>query len=235
MDLTTIEDEVYNFNKDFFYEISITTERCLNFIEQNHLHIPKENYTIVGEFLHNTLKNFRILDSTFMSPTLKKLDLDIRYLQSLYDETLKRSQNIKDIFESDFIVSSASFAPFAREILKAQSVRNPTDEQRKTKRHLSQMMQELKDVYYTSFQEIFKDDKKYFLESLLLVLNSKTYYFDKLLWKEASASVVITKHFQVLKIKNKLNTRDYLLYTTGLMRPYTKEYQYLQSCLRIYK
>ncbi|WP_373004534.1 hypothetical protein [Sulfurimonas sp.] len=235
MDLTIIEEEVYIFNREFFFEISETTEKCLNFIEQNHLYIPKENYTIVGEFLHNTLKNFRILDSTFMSPTLKKIDSDIKYLQTLYDETIEDSKNIKNIFELEFITSSPSFSRFAREVLKAQAVSNPNDEQRKERKKLSAMLIELKDIYYSTFEEIFKDDKKYFLESLMLSLNSKTYYLDRLLWKEAESSIVITKHFQVLKIKNKLNTRDYLLYTTGLMRPYTKEYQYLQSCLRIYK
>ncbi|WP_294962172.1 hypothetical protein [Sulfurimonas sp.] len=97
------------------------------------------------------------------------------------------------------------------------------------------MLKEFKEVYFSTFQEIFKDDLKYFLESLSLCLNSKTYYFDKLLWKEAESSLVIKKHLQALEINNKLNTRDYLLYTTDLMRPYTEEYEYLQSCLRIYK
>jgi len=235
MDLTIIEEEVYKFSREFFSEISETTEECLNFIQQNHLHIPKENYTIVGEFLHNTLKNFRILDSTFMSQTLKKVNSDVNYLKSLRDETIEESKNIKNIFESDFIASSPSFCNFAKEIIKVQNIKNPSDEDRKEKKRLSALLLELKEVYYKTFEEIFKDDKKYFLESLMLCLNSKTYYLDKLLWKEASSSIVITKHFQVLKIKNKLNTKNYLLYTTGLMRPYTKEYQYLQSCLRIYK
>jgi hypothetical protein len=197
--------------------------------------MPKENYTIVGEFLQSTLKNFRILDSTFMSSTLKKLDVDIKYLQNLYNETVENSKNIKNIFDLKFITSSPSFSRFSKEFLKVQSIKNPTDKQRIEKKKLSSMFVELKEAYYSTFEEIFKDDKKYFLESLMLSLNSKTYYFDKLLWREAESSIVITKHFQVLKIKNKLNTRDYLLYTTGLMRPYTKEYQYLQSCLRIYK
>ncbi|EDZ63611.1 hypothetical protein SMGD1_1179 [Sulfurimonas gotlandica GD1] len=235
MDLTIIEDEIYKFNRVFFAEVSEAAERCLNFIEQNNLHIPKENYTIVGDFLNTTLRNFRVLDSTFMSSTLKKLNADVKYLKTLYDETIEETHNVKEIFESEFIASSPSFSHFAREVLKAQSIRNPTDEQRKERKKLSAMLLELKDIYYSTFEEIFNDDKKYFLESLMLSLNSKTYYLDRLLWKEATASIVITKHFQVLKIKNKLNTRDYLLYTTGLMRPYTKEYQYLQSCLRIYK
>ncbi len=235
MDLTIIEEEVYTFNRDFFAEISEVTERCLNFNEQNHLYIPKENYTIVGNFLHTTLKSFRILDSTFMSSTLKKLDEDVKYLQTLRDKTMEETNNIKDIFELEFIASSESFSRFAKEVLKAHDIRNPNDEQRKERKRLSTMLIELRDIYYSAFEEIFQGDKKYYLESLMLSLNSKTYYFDKLLWSEAESSIVITKHFQVLQIKNKLNTKDYLLYTTDLMRPYTKEYQYLQSCLRIYK
>ncbi len=227
MDLTTIEDEIYKFSKDFFYDASIATDEGLSFIEDNQLYLPKENYTIVGTFLSNTVKNFRVLDSTFMNSTLKKLDNDIKHLQHLLDETIANTQNIQDVFEKEFIRSSKSLTNFSREILKAKKI--------STRRALTKMLQELKTIYYQEFEEIFIDDKKYFILSLMKILNSKTYYFDKLIWKEASKSNVITKHFQLLKIKNRLNTKDYLLYTTGLMRPYTKEYQYLQSCLRIYK
>jgi hypothetical protein len=235
MDLTIIEEEVFKFNREFFSEISSASEEYLNFIEQNHLHIPKENYTIVGQFLQNTLRNFRILDSTFMSQTLKKINSDVKHLNTLYNETLEDSADIKAIFESEFLTYSTSFANVGKEIIKAQNIRNPSNEDKKEKKRLSALLLELKEIYYNTFEEIFKEDKKYFLESLMICLNSMTYYLDKLLWKEASASIVITKHFQVLKIKNKLNTKDYLLHTTDLMRPYTKEYRYLQSCLRIYK
>jgi len=235
MNLTIIEEEIYKFNKDFFYDISQIAEQCIDFTEQNHLHIPKENYTIVGNFLAATLKSFRVIDSTFMSPTLKKISKDVKTLQNLCDSVSNETQNLREIFESEFIKSSPSFSSFAREVLRVQSIRIPSDEDRKERKKLSIMMIELKAIYYKLFEEIFNEDKKYFLSLLKQALNSKTYYFDKLLWHEASKSNVITKHFQILKIKNALNTKDYLLYTTGLMRPYTKEYQYLQSCLRIYK
>ncbi|WP_294962174.1 hypothetical protein [Sulfurimonas sp.] len=82
MNLTIIEEKIENFNRDFFSQIANTAEEGLDFIEQNNLHVPKEKYTIIGEFLHNTLKSFRILDSTFMSTTLKKIDTDITYMRT---------------------------------------------------------------------------------------------------------------------------------------------------------
>lgn len=207
----------------------------MDFTEQNYLHIPKENYTIVGDFLTTTLKSFRVIDSTFMSSTLKKTAKDVKTLQKLCDGISDETQNLREIFESEFIKSSSSFSSFAREVLRVQSIKNPSDKDKEQRRRLSIMLVELKAIYYKAFEEIFNEDKKYFLSLLKQTLNSKTYYFDRLLWQEVSKSNVITKHFQILKIKNALNTKDYLLYTTDLMRPYTKEYQYLQSCLRIYK
>jgi len=235
MDTNVIEDEIYSFNALFFQEIEGIVNENLDFIEINKLNVPKENYTIVTDFLLKTLKKFRVLDSKSMSDTLKKLAYDIELLQSkniLLEEYIK---NIKDIFKNKFLITSPLLSSLAKNLVRLKRLEDKTDEDEQEIDYISSDFAQLKKIYYELFYEIFLEDIDTFREGLLTSLNSKAFYFDKILWIEAAKSIVITKHFQVLKLSNKLNTKDYLLYTTELMRPYTKEYKYLQSCLRIYK
>ena len=160
MDLTIIEEEVYKFNKEFFYKISKAAEEFSDFIEENSLHVPKENYTLLSDFLYNTLTKFRVLDSSFMSSTLKKISIDVQETQTLYKDTIENSKDINHIFESEFLPSSESFSLFEKE------VSNDKDNIK-----LSQMLIELKEIYYTSFYEIFHLYQRYIDKSLMINLN----------------------------------------------------------------
>jgi len=235
MDLKTIEDEIYEFTTAYFDEVADTVEGEIEFIENNNLYIPKENYTIVTDFLNTTLINFRVYDSKFMSSTLDKVHKDAKILQELYKNLKKRTEDIKNIFNTYFISSSPILTAFAKEIIAQKEKVEDSIEDRKLLKKLMLDFKELQNIYYEIFSEIFSEDKTYYTKGILEALNSKAFYFDKLLWKEALESDVIKRRLKSLISENTPNTKNYLLYTTGLMRPYTKEYQYLQSCIRIYK
>jgi len=213
MNIENIEDEVTLFCSEFFEEEADVAEECIDFLEANDLYVPKENYTVMPEFLDSIIKKFRVLDSAFMSATLFKVNKDLQKLKNIYDNLKEKSLNPKKVFNEDFL-------EFSDTLYNAQESEN---------------YKALKKIYYEVFTALFFDDRKYYIESILEVLNSKAYYCDKLLWKEARESNFIKKHFQVNKISDKLNSKNYLLHATSMMRPYTKEYDYYQSCIRIYK
>ncbi len=235
MDYKTIEDEVYQFCAIYFDDIAGVAEDNANFIEDNNLRIPKENYSILNPFLQKTLKNFKILDQTFCTSTLSKLSHDLEYLSELYSGVVKKSQDTLKIFESKFIPSSPTLTNFAKAILDFAELPDKTSEEILYLKKMKIDYPKLKEIFYTIFEEVFTDDKKHHLLSLKSGINTKAYYFDKLLWKEADASLIIVKHFQIRKLDGKLNTKDYILFTTALMRPYTDEYRYLQKCLKVFK
>ena len=235
MDITIIEDEVSYFCADFFEEATIEVEEGIDFLEDNELEVPKENYTVLPNFLNTIIQRFRVLDSNFVSPLLEKVRKDMRTIQKILIPLKEHSKDIPKLFEEEFIPSSEVLSDLQKD-LNDQRIRARGNADLKQRLDESEeRYNKLKDIYYEVFSEMFYEDKKYYIESLSLILNSKAFYCDKLLWKEANESNFIKKHFQVQKISTVLNSKNYLLHATSLMRPYTKEYEYYQSCIRIYK
>lgn len=232
MDINTIENQVNNFTDTFFANEKFLVDTSSSFIEKHDLYTPKENYTIVVDFLFSVIKNFRVLDSKFMGDTLQKLYIDVQSLQAKYLSLQTKTKDTEEVFNKHFIPSLPTMNLLRQEI---KNIKQVTSDDKIMLETLIKDYKALKNIYAEVFNEIFRDEKKYYLSSLLSILNSRAYYLDKVLWVQADKSLVITKHFKILNIEDKLNTKTYLLYTTGLMRPYTAEYKYLQSCLRIYK
>ena len=235
MDYKNIEDEVYQFCEEYFEDVAILSEENEIFIEDYGLYIPKENYTILVPFLQKTLKNFKILDPTFYSNTLDKLSKDLLQTTQTYAEIIKKSKNLKEIFESEFLQESPILTNFAKAIIEFAQLPDKTSDELSYLKKMKKDYMKLKEVFFNIFEEIFSDDKRHYLNTINNGINAKSYYFDKLLWKEADHSITIVKHFSIRKLDEKLNTKDYILFTTALMRPYTDEYRYLQNCLKVFK
>lgn len=235
MDYKIIEDEVYLFCEDFFEDVAILSDDNEAFIEDNGLYIPKENYTILVDFLQKTFKNFKILDPTFYSITLDKLSNDLMQTTQIYNEVIQSAQNIKEIFESEFLRDSPTLTTLAKAILEFSQLEDKTEDELEYLKQIKKDYLKLKEIFFNIFEEIFSDDKKHYLNTIKSGINTKSYYFDKLLWQEANLSPAIVKHFSTRKLTKKLNTKDYILFTTTLMRPYTDEYKYLQNCLKVFK
>jgi len=235
MNIQSIEDEIIEFNNRYFYETTQIVEGCLDFIQNNNLIIPKANYAIVTDFLAKMVKNFRVLDSKFMTNNMSKLLNDIKILQASYKQLPLTQSEVLQVFKAEFIPFSPLLSSMAKELLELHNLKEKSDDEIVYQKRATAHFKELKDIYYELFIEIFSDDKKYFQKTIKEILNSKSFYLDKLIWLESEKSIVLKKHFKILKMQDKLNTKSYLLYTTEMMRQYTDEYRYLQSCLRIYK
>ena len=235
MDYEIIENEVENFNVLFFEDVAGIAQENDSFIDDNSLPIPREDYTILNKFLQKTLGNFKILDPTYCSSTLDKLGTDLKQLSEVYDKLLKKTKDARSVFESKFLPHSTTLTNFAKAILDFAELPDKTSEETLYLKKLKTDYLKLKEVFFGIFEEVFADEKKRYLIALKSAMNTKSYYFDKLLWKEADASMTIVKHFSIRKLDGKLNTKDYILFTTAIMRPYTDEYRYLQNCLKVFK
>ncbi len=235
MDYKIIEDEVYQFCEEYFEDIAILSGKNEAFTEDNGLYIPKENYTILVQFLQKNFKNFKILDPTFYSDTLDKLSKDLLQITQIHAEVLKRSQNIKEIFESNFLRESPTLTNFAKNIIDFTQLPDKTSDELSYFKQIQKDYIKLQEIFFNIFEEIFNDDKKHYLSTINNGINIKSYYFDKLLWQEVNLSLTITKHFSARKLTGKLNTQKYILFSSSIMRPYTQEYEYLQNCLKVFK
>jgi len=243
MDYEIIEDEIFEFIDNFFDEFYTLAEDNENFIENNNLHIPKENYMLLNKFLQKTLSNFKNVDHTFCSSTLNKLSIDLNYLSVKLENLIKNSKDIKTIFEKQFVpIFEKQFVPisptlvdFAKVIVEFTELPNKTIEEFAYFKQMKKNYLKLKEIYYDIFEEAFNNERKYNIMALKYGINTKAYYFDKLLWKEANSSKAIVRYFKIRKLNGKLNSKKYILFITALMLPYVDEYRYLQRCLRIFK
>lgn len=235
MDMQNIEDEIDQFSVKYFQGYNTYLDDQFDFIQNNHLLQPKENYTIAIELLNKIAKHFQVLDIKFYSKTLKKLLDDIKNTQSVFDTFKQTSKLQKEIFTKEFIPSSPTLSKIAKTILELQNRKELDDEERLWLEDLKLGFKELKKVYFEVFSEVFHDELHYIHTSFMSILNTKSFYLDRLIWREARYSDIITKQYKVLIQAKKFNTKEYIVYTSGMMHPYSKEYLYLQSCLRIYK
>lgn len=231
MNITTVENEIYEFNVAFFQKYVAATDEFAQLAALHALLIPKENYTLVSDFLNKLFSHFKTLDPKFFNPTLKKLYFDTVRLQQLLLSLELETQNPKAVFQNRFLSFSPSFGMLKKEIAKRKNRSLPTLEEKQALNALVSASEEIKKAAYRRFSALFYKDAKYLRRKLLEALNSKTFYFDRLLWIEARKSAVLSQHLKEIGF----STKEYILHSDDFLKTYTKNKNYFQNCLRIYK
>ena len=235
MDIQTIKDEILTFNNNYFYNIVSITSDYSNFIDKNNLYYPKEDYTILFYYLNSLLNHFKNIDPSIETTLLAKVHRDVEYINRIYLELKEKTADIENIFSKHFTHKSKVLNTLEKEINQYNNIKNISYENKKILKNYVTHYESLKAIYFTNFKEIFIDNRKYFLSLLLHILNSKIYYLDKLLWIQVSMSNLIMRNFKGLHKKNIINSQLYLKYKLTVILPYSKDYEYLQKCLRIFK
>ncbi|MDO8455248.1 MAG: hypothetical protein Q7S59_11805, partial [Sulfurimonas sp.] len=189
------------------------------------------------DYLNTVTNHFRNLDYTIMEGTFKKLHADVNFLYSIYKKKEKQSSDIDAVFQNKFFKESPSYALLAPEMLKYKNMPSISIVDREEYERLTKMYNDLQSVYFENFKIIFIEDRKYFLSSLRRVINTKTYYLDKFLWIEAANSKIIMSTLKDVKIpiNSHIDSRSYIKNRLQIMMPYSKDYLYLQKCLKVYK
>ena len=235
MDLNTIEDEICAFSAKLFKDVAFITEDGLDFIEDNQLHQPKENYTILFDYLSPIFNHFKSLDYSIIDNTLSKLYKDVHYLNKLHEEVKIKTNNSKDIFQKYILSKSPVISVLEQEINRGKKIRNITIEEKKIlKKHLTNF-EALKKIYYEIFKEVFSEDREFYLFALLQIINTKTYYLDKLIWIQAAKSETIMRNFKSIITDQGINSKIYITHKLKVIMPYSKDYENLQKCLRVFK
>ena len=213
MNVKTIENEINHFEANFFKDITKVVEDNHELIDRNKLLQPKENYVIVIDFLNSLIKQFEYSDSRVMSDTLSLLQEDVNNLYDFYKDKSHSIGNASSVFKQ-FIEQSY----IDKKNLQKYLLTN----------------KEFQNIFFDIFKEIFARDQKYILDSLLIVLNSKVYYLDRLLWLEVSKSDKIMQSLHILD-SSITDSKNYLIHKIAVTPTISKDYKYLQQCLRIYK
>ena len=106
---------------------------------------------------------------------------------------------------------------------------------KKTLQIIKEHYTKLKLIYFELFKDDFLAQSHEISISLKNILNSKAFYFDKLLWEEANKSLIITRVLRNIHKDNIMDSKLYIKHRLSIDLPYTDEYKYLQQCLKVYK
>ena len=236
MDKQTIEDEINLFNINFFEDMVEICEEELDFINNNNLHQPKENYTLLFQFLNTLFTHFNSLDCLIINSTLSKLQKEIVYLHNLYEELEDKSDDIKAICTDQVLKKSKLITDIESELLTYKKVTNISVAEKKALKNHFSNYGKLRIVYFELFRKMFSEKRTYIFSSLLQILNTKIYYFDKLLWIAASNSETILYSLrEIVSDDGEISSQHYLTYKLKVIMPYSKDYVYFRKCLRIFK
>lgn len=233
MNISIIEDEVYAFTEHFFQDISEKLEDALALIEENNLTQPRENYTILANYLNSIFNHFSNLDYQIVEPIMIKLYRDMITLDTLYKEYDKKCFSLEEIFTKEFENYSTILTSLNKDATHYSISRNLPKKERELNQKKLNSLEQFKQIYFEVFERIFTEEKKYFLSLILQILNSKIYYLDQLIWLKVPTSKAIITSLN-LKRKN-LNSKDYIQNRLRVILPYSQEYTYLKKCLRIFK
>ncbi len=235
MNMQTIEKEIHDFNTDYFSITINKVDDYLDFIDNNQLYTPKTNHIISIKFLIKMINKFKSIDPKIFTSTVVKILHDIKLLQHMYAQLKTDEDEIPHIFASIFTLCSTRLSFMDKELKKLQNLDEKTLITIKRKNNFTKTHKELTDIYYEIFYKGFYSNTRYLSHHILKILNSKIYFLDKLIWQESKHSKILASYFQTLHLSENPNTQEYMYYMSNAIKPLSLEYNYIQSCLRIYR
>lgn len=192
----TIEAIVDNFIDDFFSDEYEIVRFNINFLENNNFQYQtKIDFMKLNRFLASALNTIKSNDPHIIDGLLVKFYKDIVYLNDFYKNFLTKSKDSESTYKHKFLKSVGSVEGIFVDITKDE--RKVGEKPRAPKAgELEEIEKFMKDTFAKSFEK----STAYYSEELRRIINTKTYYFDKLLWSEAKKSQSIVEFFKKSKM-----------------------------------
>jgi len=231
--MDVIDNEIFEFNFNFFDNIGVVLQENQDFIIKNSLITPKENFIILYDYLNNHITHFKSIDQKVFNVTILKLQKDIQNLYKIYLE-------LKHI---DIVQEAKKHIMYRSKLM--QSMKNDIKSYQKESDSLPFEIEyiqknldnykKLQLIYINRFKELFFLEREDYISMLLSMINTKIFYLDKMMWRCINSSDVILQKYKDVVHKNGLNSKIYIKYRLNIIMPYSHEYEYLQRCLRVFK
>ncbi len=233
----TLEAIIDNFIDDFFSDEYEILRFNINFLENNNFQYQtKIDFMKLNRFIASALNTIKSNDPHIIDGLIVKFYKDIVYLNDFYKDFLIKSKDAEGIFKHKFLKSVGSIEGLFVEITKDE--RKAGEKPRAPKvGELAEIELFIKELFLKNFTK----STQYYSDELKKIINTKTYYFDKLLWSEAKKSVPIVEFFKKSKMSNnvseEMSTRIFIdRYLKTIDMAHTKDlewHQYLQKVMKI--
>lgn len=226
---------IQNFNDEYFNDEYEVLKFNINFLESNGFaYQTKVDYMKLNRFIAAAFSTIESNDIQIIDSLLIKFYKDIIFLNNFYKIFLDKSKDVAGIFKHHFLKSLGGMEGLYA-ILNKKAQKNeplPSEEE----------WHYFEDYVKEEFTNEFKKEKDKYDENLRSIINTKTYYFDKLMWSEAKNSASLREFFKKLKrtdgeLTEELSTKIFIkqyMQTVDLSHAKdVKWHQYLENVLTI--
>lgn len=227
-------DLVYDFLDDFFNDAYEVLRFNMNFLESNGFEYQtKIDYMKLNRFISAAYNAILANDFQVVDVLISKFYKDIIFLNSFYKDFLIRCKDPSIIYKNHFIKYYGGMPELVKLLL-------PKD--KKDVEITEEDIEEANSFFKEQFESNFEKEFSTFKEKLKLVINTKTYYFDSLLWQEARKSQSIHEFFKKAKrqetnLDEPLSTKIFIKqYMRTIDKSHTKNqhwHEYLEKVLKI--
>lgn len=222
---------IQNFMDDYFHDEYEVIQFNINFLESNGFaYQTKVDYMKLNRFIATAYSTIEFNDGKIIDELLSKFYKDIIFLNHFYKNFLEKTKDIHSVFKHLFLKSvEGSLGLYMRLSEKVEKI---SDDE------LKAFEEYVKEEFHNEFRKEFET----YQEQLCKIINTKTYYFDKLLWNEARKSSAIQEFFKKSKrteneLNDELSTKIFIQqYLQTIDMSHTKNvnwHHYLQNILTI--
>lgn len=182
---------IQNFNDEYFTDEYEILKFNINFLESNGFaYQTKVDYMKLNRFIAAAYSTIESNDIRVIDALLSKFYKDIIFLNSFYKNFLERSKDINSVFKHSFLKSLGGIEGLYTRLSQEKKPILKLNEE-----EWSTFCDDVKET----FDHEFKKEWDEYDQQLRSIINTKTYYFDKLLWNEAKKSTAIVDFFKKSK------------------------------------
>lgn len=230
---------IQNFNDEFFNDEYEVLKFNINFLESNGFaYQTKIDYMKLNRFIAAAYNTIESNDTQVIDSLISKFYKDIVFLNSFYKNFLEKSKDPSSVFKHSFLKSLGGmeglYTFLSKEAEKKTGKKEPPPNEEE--------WTAFEDYVKEEFANEFKKERDDYDQHLRSIINTKTYYFEKLLWNEARNSPSIVDFFKKSKrtdgeLSEELSTKIFIKqYMQSIDLSHAKDvkwHQYLQNILVI--
>jgi len=226
---------IQNFMDDYFNDEYEVLRFNINFLESNGFtYQTKIDYMKLNRFISAAFNTIQANDAQVIDTLISKFYKDVVFLNNFYKSFLDKSKDISAIFKHQFLKEYNTILGLYTFL--------ETKDGKKAKVLKEDELNEFEEYVKEKFHFMFTQENESYSDELRTIINTKTYYFDKLLWHEAKKSFSIREFFKKSKrsdtdMGDELSTKIFIkqyMHTVDMSQAKdARWHQYLENVLTI--
>ena len=230
---------VQNFNDEYFNDEYEVLKFNINFLESNGFaYQTKIDYMKLNRFIAAAYNTIESNDIQVIDSLLSKFYKDIIFLNSFYKNCHEKSKDIGSVYKHSFLRAFGGLEGLYSTLNKEKEEKAGKKETKPNAEEWSAFEDYVKETFVSEFKKEWEE----YDQHIRSIINTKTYYFDKLLWNEAKKSTAIVDFFKKSKraenqLSEELSTKIFIKqYMQTIDLSHAKDvkwHQYLQNIIMI--